>query len=234
MTLKKLRGLCLTDLQDFSPENVIPNVNEEISSCIKQVTTCVGGVMRYAGVTLDSGKREYGTTLDAAADSTIGDGFPEDFLNVEAVFDGNENQMRRISRTERLETGTGTPLSYYIDPGANRIGFDRVPDATGTVYLMYKGTGADVDEDTDVVLPEFGIPDTSRFWSVISAAFAVTYWKRKLAKGFQLGPGFEADMAVSIRALEYWEKQYSLRIVDVASLLFGKNSDQASQVDLPE
>ncbi len=237
MTLKSLSGLCLTKLQDLSPDLLMPDQYGEVRKAIRSLAMYFNGISRSTTITLVASVREYGTANDSAKQgvTVLGAGFPEDFYSSDHVIDWSTNYLSLITKGQRLESSTGVPTAFYIDNA--RMGFDRIPGTSENgkiITFLYHGTGADVTLGADVVLPEFGIQDNDPFWDAICEYYMIEYWRRRLEKERQKGVGFEPGILICRQAIADHQKILSDLLVKVSRRFDSKYGTAAMVVSLPE
>jgi hypothetical protein len=168
MTLKELKGRWFREIQDLTPDAVIPDQDDLIRESIRAIIKPCGGIERVATFTMVPGTREYGTTA----------GFPADFLRIGRVWDNATGiPLEPISKGEREELGTGTPSRYYKFAAA--LGVDPVPIIAGTIKMDYFGSGDDVTDQDAEILPDFAIMKDDDFWNAPVFYAATTYFRIK-------------------------------------------------------
>lgn len=205
----------------------MPDLDSEVLTAIRRLTTGIGGVLRSKTLMTVSGKREYGI----AESATIGVGFPEDFISSVRMIDANGNRIDPILMGDRLESATsgGTPSGYYIWQRGRRIGFDVIPSAALDLTWEYFGKGDDVTEDADEVLAEISAMDDDPFWDGITFSFAERYFQRLYVKSSDADgrPRFYENMKL-------FEHKGAQARLAAAGILNSFNADRMAQIDSPD
>ena len=84
MTLKELRGKWLREIQDLTPDVIIPDANALIREAVRSTIKPCGGIQRTATIITVSGTREYNVATG---------GFPTDFMRVYRVYDNTSGYI---------------------------------------------------------------------------------------------------------------------------------------------
>jgi len=209
VTLKKLKGMCLTEIGNLQPTNVIPDIVATINKFLRELARFVGGIPSTSTFLTTAGTREYGPSTT---------GFPSDAQKYYRVYRSDGFILEPTFRRERndLSTSSGSPLRYYL--WGNLIGLEPIPNGIDSITAEYYGVGSTLSGDSDLVFPTLQVQDADPFWDAVIYAFASQY--------FRLTRDFEKMQYYTTEKLKaQWEAR---------KVVLSVNADRLVKIDLPE